>query len=60
MNQNLLNKRIGFEKNVELEGILNSSDDWDIGYSVEIDLNNLNYIKTKQKNLIGPLNKKKH
>ena len=38
MSENLPIDEIKFDRNVKLEDILNTSDDSDIGYSIEVDL----------------------
>ena len=48
-----------FDKNVKLEDIINTRDDSDIGYFVEVDLKFLDNIKEKTKNFpFAPENKK--
>ena len=50
---------IKFDNNVELENILNTPDDSDIGYFIEVDLTYPNNIKEKTKNFpFAPVNKK--
>ena len=50
---------IKFDKNVKLEDILNTPDDSDIGYFVEVDLTYADNIKKKTKNFpFAPVNKK--
>ena len=50
---------IKFDKNVKLEDILNTPDDSDIGYFIEVDLKHLDNIKEKTKNFpFCPKNKK--
>ena len=59
MSQPLLYDEFKFNQNVELEDILNTPDDSDIGYFIEVDLKNLDRIKEKTKNFsFGPVNKK--
>ena len=48
-----------FDKNVKLNDILNTPDDSDIGYFVEVDLNYPDNIKQKTKHFpFAPVNKK--
>ena len=50
---------IKFDNNIKLEDILNTPDDSDIGYFIEVDLTYPNKIKEKTKNfLFAPTNKK--
>ena len=50
---------IKFDRNVKLEEILNTPDDSDIGYFIEVDLKNPDNIKQKTKNFpFAPENKK--
>ena len=50
---------IKFDRNVELEDIINTPDDSDIGYFVEVDLKYPDNIKQKTKNFpFAPVNKK--
>ena len=50
---------IKFDKNVKLEDILNTPDDSDIGYFIEVDLNYSDNIKEKTKHFpFAPVNKK--
>ena len=59
MSQPLPFDEIKFDKNVTLEDILNTPDDSDIGYFVEVDLTYPNNIKEKTKNFpFCPENKK--
>ena len=59
MNQPLPYDEIKFDKNVKLEDIINTPDDSDIGYFVEIDLTYLDNIKEKTKNFpLTPVNNK--
>ena len=59
MSEPLPYDEIKFEKNVELENILNTPDDSDIGYFIEVDLTYPNNIKEKTKNFpFAPVNKK--
>ena len=59
MSQPLPYDEIKYEKNVELEHILNSPDDSDVGYFVEVKLTYPNNIKEKTKNFpVTPVNKK--
>ena len=59
MSEPLPYDEIKFDKNVELEDILNTPDDSDIGYFVEVDLIYPDNIKNKTKNLpFAPVNKK--
>ena len=59
MSQPLPFDEIKFDNNVTLEDILNTPDDSDIGYFVEVDLTYPNNIKEKTKNFpFGPVNKK--
>ena len=59
MSEPLPYDEIKFDNNVNLEEILNTSDDSDIGYFVEVDLTYPNNIKRKTKNFpITPVNKK--
>ena len=52
--------QIKLDNNVNLEGILNTRDDSDIGYFVEVDLKYPDNIKQKTKNFpFAPENKKK-
>ena len=48
-----------FDNNVNLEDIINTSDDSDIGYFIEVDLNYSDIIKEKTKQFpFAPVNKK--
>ena len=59
MSQPLPYDEIEFDNSVELEGILNTPDDSDIGYFVEINLTDPDSIKQKTKNFsFAPMNKK--
>ena len=59
MSEPLPYDEIKFDNNVELENILNTPDDSDIGYFVEVDLTYPNNIKEKTKNFpFTPVNKK--
>ena len=59
MSQYLPYDEIKFDKTVKLEDILNSPDDNDIGYYVEVDLKYPDNIKQKTKNFpFAPMNKK--
>ena len=59
MSQNLPYDEIKFDNDVKLEDILNTSDDSDIGYFIELDLTYPNKIKQKTKNFpFAPENKK--
>ena len=59
MSQPLPFDEIKFDNNVELEDILNTPDDSDIGYLIEVDLTYPNNIKEKTKNFpFAPVNKK--
>ena len=50
---------IKFDNNVKLEDILNTLDDSDIGYFIEVDLNYADNIKEKTKKFpFAPVNKK--
>ena len=49
ISQPLLYDGIKFDQNVKLEDMLNTSDDSDIGYFIEVDLKYLNNIKEKTK-----------
>ena len=60
MSQYLTYDKIKFDKNVNLEDIINTADDNDIGYFVEVDLKYPDNIKEKTKNSpFAPENKKK-
>ena len=50
MTQLLLYDEIKFDKNVEIEDILKTSDDSDIAYFVEVDIKYPDNIKEKTKN----------
>ena len=59
MSQPLPYDEIKFDKNIKLEEILNTPDDNDIGYFIEVDLNYPDNIKEKTKNFpFAPVNKK--
>ena len=59
MSQYLPYDEIKFNNTVKLEDILNTPDDSDIGYFIELDLTYPNDIKEKTKNFpFAPLNKK--
>ena len=59
MSEPLPYDEIKFDNNVELENILNTPDDSDIGYFIEVDLTYLNNIKEKTKNFpFAPVNEK--
>ena len=59
MSQHLPYDEIKFEKNVKLEDTLNTNDDSDIGYFIEVDLKNPDNIKEKTKKFpFAPENKK--
>ena len=59
MSEPLPYDEIKFDNNVELEEILNTPDDSDIGYFIEVDLNYPDSIKEKTKNFpFAPINKK--
>ena len=59
MSQTLPFDKIKFNNNVELEDVLNTPDDSDIGYFIEVDLTHPNNIKEKTKNFpFAPVNKK--
>ena len=59
MSQPLPYDEIKFDNTVELEDMLNTSDDSDIGYFVEVDLKNSDNIKEKTKHFpFAPVNKK--
>ena len=50
---------IKFDRDVRLEDILNTADDSDIGYFIEVDLNYLGNIKQRTKNFpFAPVNRK--
>ena len=58
MSQYLPYDEIKFNNNIKLEDILNTSDDSDIGYFIEVDLTYPNNIKEKTKNFpFAPVNK---
>ena len=59
MSQPLPFDEIEFDQNVTLEDILNTPDDSDIGFFIEVDLKNPDNIKEKTKNFpFAPVNKK--
>ena len=59
MSQNLPYDEIKFDNNIKLEDILNTPDDSNIGYFIEVDLTYPNKIKEKTKNFpFAPMNKK--
>ena len=59
MSQYLPYDEIKFDNNIKLEDILNTPDDSDIGYFLEVDLTYPNNIKEKTKNFpFAPVNKK--
>ena len=59
MSQYLPYDETEFDNNINLEDILNTPDDSDIGYFIEVDLTNPNKIKEKTKNFpFAPMNKK--
>ena len=59
MSQMLPYDEINFEKDICLEEILNTPDDSEIGYFLEVDLKYSNNIKEKTKNFaFAPVNKK--
>ena len=59
MSQPLPFDEIKFNKNVEVEDILNTPDDSDIGYFIEVDLKYSDKIKEKTRNFpFVPMNKK--
>ena len=59
MSQPLPYDEFKFEQNVELEDVLNTPDDDDIGYLIEVDLKYPDNIKEKTKNFpFAPVNKK--
>ena len=59
MSEPLPYDEIKFDKNFKLEDILNTPDDSDLAYFVEVDLNYSDNIKEKTKNfLFAPVNKK--
>ena len=59
MSQSLPYNEIKFDNSVELEDILNTADDSDIGYFIEVDLKYPDSIKQKTKNFpFAPVNKK--
>ena len=58
MSEPLPYDEIKFDKNVKLEDILNTPDDSDIGYFIEVDLKYPDKIKKKTKNVpFAPVNK---
>ena len=59
MSESLPHDEIKFDRNVNLEEILNTPDDNDIDYLVEVDLGYTNKIKEKTENFpFAPENKK--
>ena len=59
MSEPLPYDEIKFDNNVKLEDILNTPDDSDIGYFMEVDLNYSDNIKDKTKHFpFAPVNKK--
>ena len=61
MSESLPYDEIKFDNNVKLEDILNTPDDSDIGYFIEVDLKYLDNIKEKTKYLpFAPVNKKNY
>ena len=59
MSESLPYDEIKFDNNIKLEDILNTPDDSDIGYFIEVDLTYPNNIKEKTKNFpFTPMNKK--
>ena len=59
MSQYLRYDEIKFDRNVELEDILNTPDDSNVGYFIEVDLKYPDIIKEKTKNFpFAPVNKK--
>ena len=59
MSESLSYDEIKFDKNVKLEDILNTPDDNDIGYFIEVDLKNPDNKKEKTKHFpFAPENKK--
>ena len=59
MSEPLPYDEIKFDNNVKLEDILNTPDDSDIGYFIEVDLKYSNNIKEKTKQFpFAPVNKK--
>ena len=59
MSQPLPYDEIKFDKNVKLDDLLNTPDDSDIGYLIEVDLKHPDEIKEKTKNFpFAPVNKK--
>ena len=60
MSQQLPFDEIKIDKNITLENILNTADDSDIGYFIEVDLIYPDNMKEKTKNFpFAPVNKKK-
>ena len=56
---NLPYDEIKFDKNVILEDILNTPDDSDLGYFIEVDLKYSDYMKEKTKHFpFAPVNEK--
>ena len=59
MSQPLPFDKIKFDQNVELEDILNTPDDSDVGYIIEVDLTHPDNLKEKTKRFpFAPVNKK--
>ena len=59
MSEYLPYDEVKFHRNVESEGILNTPNDFDIGYFIEVDLKNQDDVKQKTKHfLFAPENKK--
>ena len=59
MSESLPYDEIKLDNNIELEGLINTSDDSDIGYFIEVDLKYPDNIKEKTKNFpFAPMNKK--
>ena len=58
MREHLPNDENKFDRNVKIEDILNTPDDSDIGYFIEIDLKNPDIMKKTKKSPLAPENKK--
>ena len=59
MSEPLPYDEIKFDGDIKLEDILNTTDDSDVGFFIEVDLNNPDNIKEKTKHLpFAPVNKK--
>ena len=59
MSEPLPNDEINFDRDIKLEDILNTPDDSDIGYFIEVDLKYSDNIKEKTRNFpFAPVNKK--